>query len=140
MSRQRALHTGLAIAAFALVVLVVVANASCAPTYFERGDVRALIGLGVAFALLLAYASRGDSDAHRAVGAASSAGLAALCFSTASIPVLVVPFALIGAVRLPHLAPLRAATIVTLPIVAVAAFMLPYLGQLGMTADQFRCP
>jgi hypothetical protein len=84
-----------------LVGLIVVANLGCAPKYFQRGDVIALLAIGLVDAVLLLGASAGDSDAHRSLGVAASASAAALFLATASIPVLFAPVAIAGAFRLP---------------------------------------
>jgi len=72
---------------FALVALVVGANLGCAPKYFQRGDVIALLALGLFDGVLLLGASSGDSDTHRVVGVAASASAATLFLATVSIPV-----------------------------------------------------
>lgn len=136
----RMLHATLAVIAALFVALVIVANLECAPKYLERGDVRGLLGFGIAFSLLLAWASLGDTDRHRIVGALSCAGLTALFVSTASIPMLVAPVALVGAMRLPRLRSVRLGTAIAMPLVAVMTVAIPYLGQSGMSPDQFRCP
>jgi len=61
-----------------VVALIVVANLGCAPTYFQRGDVSALLVIGRVDAVMLLGASSGDSDTHRAVGIGASASAVAL--------------------------------------------------------------
>ena len=140
MSRLRVVHAVLAVLGLAFILLVVVANAGCAPKYFQRGDVIAGLALAMEYAVLLAWASLGDSDGQRAVGALSSAGLGAVFVSTASVPLLAAPLAVIGAFRLPRLRRPRWSVIVGLPIVIVASYGVPHLAALGLSPDQFRCP
>jgi hypothetical protein len=137
---MRPLHALLGLLAMLFIGLIVVANQSCAPKYFERGDVRAILAIAAALAVLLAYAASADDDRRRMTGSASSAGLLALLLSTASLPMLVAPAALIGVLRLPRSRSLRVLTFVVAPIVAVLTVAVPYLGQASMTPDQFRCP
>jgi hypothetical protein len=137
---MRAIHLALALLAAGLVLLIILANLSCAPKYFQRGDVIALLGLGVAYAVVLGWAYLDDTDGRRAVGATSSAGLAALFLSTASLPVLAVPVAVIGAFRLPRSIGMRRWVTLAIPLVVLATFGLLVLGQRGMTSDQFLCP
>ncbi|MEA2661294.1 MAG: hypothetical protein QOH08_866 [Chloroflexota bacterium] len=123
-----------------LVALVVTANLGCAPKYFGRGDVIALLVIGIIDAVLLLGASSGDSDVHRAVGVGSSASAAALFLSTASIPILFAPIVIAGAFRLPRSTRLRVAVLLVIPIAVVATAGLLILGQSLVSADQFRCP
>jgi len=139
VTRLRAVHAILAGLALAFVLLVVVANQGCAPKYLQRGDVIGLLSLAVEYGVLLGWASLGDSDVHRAVGAASSAGLAALFISTLSIPLLAAPLAIAGALRLPRARRPRALLFVAYPVLIFATIAVPYIGQLGVTPDQFRC-
>jgi len=90
-----------------VVALIVVANLGCAPKYFQRGDVIALVVIGLVDAVLLLGASSGDTDTHRAVGVGASASSVALFLSTASIPVLAAPLAIVGVFRLPRSRRLR---------------------------------
>ena len=136
---MRAIHIVLALLATGLVLLIVLANRSCAPKYFQRGDVIVLLGLGVAYALLLGWAYLGDTDKRRAVGATGSAGLAALFLSTASLPVIAVPIAVIGTFRLPRSVGMRRWVLLALPLVVLVTFGLLVLGQSGLTPDQFLC-
>jgi hypothetical protein len=121
-----------------LVGLIVVANMSCAPKYFQRGDVIALLAIGLVDAVLLLGASTGESDARRLIGVTGSASAAALFLATASIPVLFAPVAIAGAFRLPKAGRRRVIALIPLAIVGTAAFLV--LGQSVVTADQFRCP
>jgi hypothetical protein len=136
----RAIHLALALLAMGLVLLVVLANRDCAPKYFQRGDVIVLLGLGVAYAVVLGWAYLGDTDQRRAVGAAASGGLAALFLSTASLPVLAVPVAIIGTFRLPRSVGMRRWLLLALPLVVLVTFGLLVLGQSRLTPDQFLCP
>ena len=136
----RRLHAVLALLALAFVALVVGANAACAPKYFQRGDVIALLVLAVGYALLLAWASLSDGDKRRAIGAASSAGLAALFLSTVSIPMLAAPLAIAGSLRLPRSATPRRLLILAIPAIVLLTFALPAAATFAMTPDQFRCP
>lgn len=121
-------------------MLIVIANLSCAPKYFQRGDVIALLGLGIAYALILGWAYVGDTDVRRAVGSTTSAGAAALFLSTASLPVLAVPLAVIGAFRLPRSVGMRRWMLLAVPLIVLTTFGVLVLGQSGLTPDQFRCP
>lgn len=137
---MRILHAVLAAFAIAFVLLVVTANRECAPEYFQRGDVLALIGLAVVYAILLVWASGADTDPRRTVGSLSSVGLAALFILTASIPVLIAPVAVAGALRMPRSTAARWRALAAVPVVVVVTIWFPYLGQSGLTPDQFRCP
>jgi hypothetical protein len=125
---------------FALVALVVAANLDCAPKYFQRGDVIALLALGLLDGILLLGASSGDSDTHRIVGVAASASAATVFLSTVSIPVLFVPVAIAGAFRIPRAGRLRAIGLIAIPCAIVGTAVVVFLGELLVTADQFRCP
>lgn len=122
------------------VALVIVANLSCAPKYFQRGDVIALLAFGLVDAVLLLGASWDDSDAHRFVGSAASASAAALFLSTVSIPVLGAPLALVGMLRLPRSRTVRIRLAVGIPLAILLTAGLVALGQSFVSADQFRCP
>jgi hypothetical protein len=125
---------------FALVALVVAANLGCAPNYFQRGDVIALLAIGVLDGVLLLGASSGDSDTHRVVGMAASASAATLFLATASIPVLFAPVAIAGAFRIARSGRMRAIGLIAIPGAIIATAALVFLGELLVTADQFRCP
>jgi len=84
-----------------LVGLVVAANLGCAPKYFQRGDVIAMLVIALIDAILLLGAASGDSDTHKTVGMAAAVSAAMLFLFTASIPVLFAPVAIAGAFRLP---------------------------------------
>jgi hypothetical protein len=99
-----------------------------------------MLAAATMLALLLAYAASADDDRRRLTGAASSAGLMALFLTTASFPMLVAPVALIGVLRLPRSRSPRLLMLVLAPLVAVVAVAVPFVGQAGMTPDQFRCP
>lgn len=137
---MRMLHAALAILALALVALIVGANMGCAPKYFQRGDVIALVALAVIYAVLLTWAALGETDDRRAIGAVSSAGLAALFLSTVSIPVLAAPAAIVGAFRLPRSSALRRWVIVAIPVAVLLTFAVVWLGALGVTTAQATCP
>lgn len=136
---MRTLQAVVGLCALAFVVLVLVANRDCAPTYFERGDVLALLCLAVVFSGILAWASARDTDPRRSAGSLASAGVAAIFLSTASLPTLVAPIALAAALRLPRGAAPRLGTEIALPLVVLAALGLVLLGQTTVPA-QFRCP
>ena len=125
---------------FALVALVVAANLGCAPKYFQRGDVIAGLALGLFDGILLLGASSGDSDTHRVVGVAASAGATALFLATASIPVLFAPLAIAGAFRLPRSGRQRVAGFVAIPFGIIGTAALVYFGQSFVSASQFICP
>ena len=123
-----------------LVALVVTANLGCAPKYFGRADVIALLVVGLLDAVLLLGASSGDSDAHRAVGVTASASAATLFLMTVSIPALFAPLAIAGAFRIPRARRLRWRVLALIPIGIVATAALMVFAQSLVTADQFRCP
>ena len=123
-----------------LVGLIVAANLGCAPTYFRRGDVIALLVIGLVDAVLLLGASSGDSDQHRLLGVTASASAAALFLATASIPVLFAPVAIAGAFRIPRSGRPRVTALTAIPLAIIGTAALLFLGQSFMTADQFRCP
>jgi len=123
-----------------LVALIVVGNLGCVPKYFQRGDVIALLAIGMIDAVLLLGASSGDSDAHRAIGAGASASATMLFLSTASIPVLFAPLAITGAFRIPRSHRLRWGVLLLIPVVILATAGSVVFGQSFVSADQFRCP
>ena len=124
----------------ALVALIVLANLGCAPNYFQRGDVIALLAIGAVDAVLLLGASSGDSDTHRAIGVGASASAVALFLSTASIPVLFAPLAIAGAFRIPRSRGLPWRALLLIPVAILATAGLVVFGQSFVSADQFRCP
>src|SRR5258708_9197357 len=99
----------------AFVGLVVIANASCAPKYFQRADVALLLALAVVDAFLLFDAASGDTDRHRVVGVAASASAATLFAATLSIPVLFAPLGLAGMARFPRSPGLRWSMAIVIP-------------------------
>jgi len=123
-----------------LVALVIVANLDCAPKYFQRGDVIALLAIGVVDAVLLLGASSGDSDTHRAIGVGASASAVALFLSTVSIPVLAAPLAVAGVFRMPRSHGLRWRVLLLIPMAILATAGLVVIGESFVSADQFRCP
>src|SRR6476646_596426 len=125
---------------FALVALIVAANLGCAPKCFQRGDVIAGLALGLFDGILLLGASSGDSDTHRVVGVAASAGATALFLATVSIPVLFAPLAIAGAFRLPRSGRQRVAGFVAIPFGIIGTAALVYFGQSFVSASQFICP
>jgi len=125
---------------FGLVALVVAANLGCAPKYFQRGDVIALLAVGVLDGVLLLGASSGDSDTHRVLGVAASASAATLFLATISIPALFAPIAIAGAFRIARTGPLRAIGLIAIPCAIAGTAAVVFLGELLVTADQFRCP
>lgn len=125
---------------FALVALIVAGNLGCAPKYFQRGDVIALLAIGLIDAVLLLGASSAESDAHRLLGVIASASAASLFLATASIPVLFAPLAIAGAFRLPRSRRPRAAAFVTIPFGIIGTATLVYFGQSFVSASQFICP
>ena len=122
-----------------LVGLIVAANLGCAPKYFQRGDVIALLAIGLIDTVLLLGASSGESNAHRLLGVAASASAAALFLSTVSIPALFAPLAIAGTFRVPS-GRRRATAIIAIPLAILATAALLLLGQSFVTAAQFRCP
>ena len=125
---------------FGLVALVVAANLDCAPKYFGRGDVIALLAIGLLDGVLLLGASSGNSDTHRVVGMAASASAATLFLATASIPVLFAPVAIAGVFRIPRAGRIRALGLIAIPGAILGTAAVVFLGELLVTADQFRCP
>src|SRR5687768_4256589 len=96
MNRLRLLHRILGVLCLAFVGLIVVANTvlHTAPgglQYFKRGDVAAMLGLGVILAIVLSWSAVGDTDRHRAVGSIAAGAMTGLFLGTVSIPVLAVP-------------------------------------------------
>ena len=125
---------------FGLVALIIGANLGCAPKYFTRGDVIALVAIGLVDAVLLLGASMGDDDAHRALGVTVSVSAATLFLATVSVPVLFAPVAIAGAFRLPRSRRLRSALLLVIPAAIVATAGLLFIGSGFVSADQFRCP
>jgi len=125
---------------FALVALIIAANLGCAPKYFQRADVLALLVIGLLDGVLLLGASSGDSDTHRVVGVAASAGAATLFLATVSIPVLFAPLAIAGAFRLPRSGRQRIAGFVAIPFGIIGTAALVYFCQGLVSASQFICP
>jgi len=125
---------------FALVALIVAANLGCAPKYFQRGDVIALLAIGLLDGVLLLGASSGDSDTHRVAGVAASASAATLFLATVSIPVLFAPVAIAGAFRIARPGRLRAIGLAAIPPAIVVTAATIFLSEALVTADQFRCP
>jgi hypothetical protein len=124
----------------ALVGLIVVANLGCAPKYFQRGDVIALLAIGLVDAVLLLGAASGDSDTHRSVGVGASVSAGMLFLFTASIPALFAPIAIAGAFRSPHGGGRRLRALLLIPAAMFATVALLLLGQSFVSASQFTCP
>jgi hypothetical protein len=125
---------------FALVALIVAANLDCAPKYFQRGDVIALLAIGLLDGVLLLGASSGDSDTHRLVGVAASASAATLFLATISIPALFAPVAIAGAFRIARPGRLRGIGLIAIPFAIVVTAATVFLSEALVPADQFRCP
>lgn len=123
-----------------LVALIITANLGCAPKYFGRGDVIALLAIGLVDAVLLLGASSGDSEAHRAVGVTASVSAATLFLATVSIPVLFAPVAITGAFRLPRSRALRSKLLLFIPAAIVATAGLIFIGYGFVSAAQLQCP
>jgi hypothetical protein len=124
----------------ALVGLIVAANLGCAPKYFQRGDVIAMLAIGMVDAILLLGAASGEADTHKSIGVAASVSAAMLFLFTGSVPVLFAPLALAGAFRSPHRRGARIRALVLMPAAIIATVALLNFGQSFVTADQFRCP
>lgn len=137
---MRNLHAVLAALATFFVLLVIGANRDCAPKYFQRGDVLLGLGLAAAYAAILLWSSLADDDRRRGIGALGSAGLATLFISTASIPVLAAPLAIVGVLRLPRSGATRWRVAGLVPVVVLATVGLLYLGVTSLTPEQTRCP
>lgn len=134
MTKLRRLHAVLGVLCLALVGLMVVANtiAHRAPdglAYFMRGDVAAYLVLAVLLAIVLFWASAGDTDRHRAIGSIASGTMTGLLLGTVSIPVLAVPLSVVGCFRLPDSRAARIALLLLVPLGAVVGAALPYLGR-----------
>ena len=68
MPRLAVVHQIVGVLCLGFVALVIVANLSCAPKYFQRGDVIALLAIGLADAVLLLGASWDDSSCNPRAG------------------------------------------------------------------------
>jgi uncharacterized membrane protein len=117
----------------AFIGLIIVGNTivHSAPggfAYFMRGDVAAILGLTV-LALVLFWASAGDTDRHRAIGVIASGTMTGLLLGTASIPVLAVPLSLVGCLRTPDSRTARLAILLLVPVGTAVGLVLPYLGR-----------
>lgn len=123
-----------------LVGLIVAANLGCAPKYFQRGDVMAMLAIGLIDAVLLLGAASGDTDTHRSVGVAASASAGMLFLFTASIPALFAPIALAGAFRSPHAGGLRRRALLLIPAAMFGTVALLLVAQSFVSASQFTCP
>lgn len=137
---MRALQWVLVAFALAFLTLVIVANRGCAPKYFQRGDVIALLLLSLVFAVALAWSAAGDADLRRSAGSLASAGLAAVFLSTVSLPMFVAPLAVVGAMRLPRDRVLRLRTEIALPLVVLGVWALETFGQSTVAPERFICP
>ncbi len=122
------------------VALIISANLGCAPKYFTRGDVIALVAIGLVDAILLLRASMGDDDTRRALGVTVSISAATLFLATVSIPALFAPLAIAGAFRLPRSRRLRSTLLLVIPAAIVATAGVIFIGYGFVSADQFRCP
>jgi drug/metabolite transporter (DMT)-like permease len=134
VTRLQFLHRVLGLLCLAFVTLIVVGNTvlNSAPGglgYFKRGDVAALLGLGAVLAVVLFWASAGDTDRRRTIGSIASGTMTGLLLGTVSIPVLAVPLSVIGCFRLPESRSARIALLVLVPLGAVVGVALPYLGR-----------
>jgi hypothetical protein len=130
----RSLHRVLGWLCLAFIALLVVANTvlSSAPGglgYFKRGDVAAWLGLAVVLAVVLLWASAGDTDRRRTIGSIAAGTMTGLFLGTVSIPVLAVPLSVIGCFRLPQSRSARIALLVLVPLGAVVGVALPYIGR-----------
>jgi hypothetical protein len=134
VKRLRLLHRVLGVLCLAFVVLIVVANTvlHTAPgglAYFQRPDVAGMLGLGVILAIVLLWSAARDTDRHRAVGSTAAGAMTGLFLGTLSIPVLAVPLALVGCLRLPESGPLRWALLLLVPVAVVVGLAVPYVGR-----------
>lgn len=89
MTTLRRLQRVLGVLCLAFVGLIVVANTvvHSAPggfAYFVRGDVAAMLGLATVLAVVLFWASAGDTDRHRASGSIASGTMTGLLLGTVS--------------------------------------------------------
>lgn len=133
VTKLRRLHGVLGLLCLAFIGLVVVSNtvvhSAGGIDYFMRSDVVAMLALALVLALVLFWASSGDSDGHRAVGSVASGTMTGFFLGTVSIPVLAVPLSLVGCFRLPESRSARVALLVLVPIGAIFGAMLPYLAR-----------
>src|SRR5438067_8553413 len=123
-----------------LVALIVAANLGCAPKYFERADVVALLLVALIDGVLLLGASSGDTDMHRLIGAGASASAVALLLATVSLPALAAPLAIVGAFRVPRPGPLRSDARAVIPGAIVATAALLFGAYALVPGAQLRCP
>lgn len=123
----------------AFVALVVVANMGCAPSYFQRGDVAAMLLVALVLAATLLWATSADSDLRRSTGSAACGAMTGLFLGTVSIPVIAVPLSILGCFRLPRSGRARAGLAVLVLAAAVAGLALPYVTRDLMGVTQFTC-
>jgi hypothetical protein len=123
-----------------LVALIVAANLGCAPKYFQRVDVIALLFVALVDGVLLLGASSGDSDTHRVIGVGASASAVALLLATVSLPALAAPLAIAGAFRLPRPGQLRSVVPAVIAFAIVATAGLLFVAYTLVPAEQLRCP
>lgn len=128
------LHRALGFLCLAFVALIVLGNTALHTPpgglgYFKRGDVAELLGLGAVLAIVLFWASAGDSDRHRAIGSIASGTMTGLLLGTVSIPVLAVPLSVVGCFRLPESRTARIAPLLLVPLGVALGVALPYLGR-----------
>ena len=123
-------HRVLGLVCLAFIGLIIVANTvvHSAPggfAYFVRGDVAAMLGLAAVLAVVLFWASAGDTDRHRAIGTIASGTMTGLLLGTVSIPVLAVPLSVVGCFRLPDSRAARIALLLFVPLGAAVGVALP---------------
>jgi len=134
MTKLRWLHGVLGVLCLAFVALIILGNTiGHTPPgglgYFKRGDVAALLGLGIVLAAVLFWAAAGDTDRRRAIGCIASGTMTGLLLGTVSIPVIAVPLSVIGCFRLPESRAARVALLLLVPLGVVIGMALPYLGR-----------
>lgn len=141
LTRMQRLHAILGLSSFGFVVLLAVANSisGCPPAFLLRPDYLAWIGGACAIGLSLLWASRLDDEIHRFVGSSAAGALTGLFLGTLSVPVLAAPLTLVGWFRLPRSRRLRVALIGLVPLGAILALALPYVGRGLLTASQHGC-
>ena len=123
-----------------LVALIVAANLGCAPKYFQRADVIALLLVALIDGVLLLGASSGDSDTHRVIGVGASASAVALLLATVSLPALAAPLAVAGAFRMPRPGSVRSVGAAVAAVAILGTAGLLFGAYALVPAEQLRCP
>ncbi len=120
------------------VVLLVAVNASCAG-YFGKPAMFAWVLLSLAAAAALAWAVSADHDTNRLAGSVSAGLLAGIWLGTVSIPVLFVPVAIVGCLRLPRARTRWASRLLMVPVLAKVFVGLAVPVVLWMSSSAVVC-